>query len=53
MEIKVYINFDAYSHRKPILCNRVAHPEDFDFIAVKSTLKCMFGDNIVLEFVCE
>lgn len=52
MEIKVFINMDAYIKRKPMLCKRVSDVENFDFHAVRKVLKCLYGDDVYIEILC-
>lgn len=54
MELKIYLNMDAYLKHKAMLCKRVSDPDSFDLQSVRKVLRCLYGENVYVEvlFVC-
>lgn len=50
MEVRVYISFDAFSKHK------FSYSRKFDGIdnvpMIFSAMKCLYGDSVIIEFVC-
>lgn len=51
MEISVYMNFEAFTGKKPVFARRL-DSSDVDFSMLLSALKVLFGDRCVVQFLC-
>ena len=51
MDIKVFVNMEAYTERKPLFVKRVSDPDDFDLPSVMKTLRCLFGNEVYVELL--
>lgn len=51
MEVTIYSSLDARSQRKRLTCFRVANPDAFSFEKCIDVFRCIYGSNVVIEFV--
>lgn len=48
MEIKVFMNFDAYSQNKPVFCQRVECQSVFEPAKCVDVFKSIYGNGVVV-----
>lgn len=53
MEIIVYLSMDLYHKRKSVYCGRipVSSSVQVDFKAVLYTMRCIYGQSAIVEFL--
>lgn len=54
MEVRVYLNMDAYGKRKYVYCRRVENfvIDQNPFTILYKSLKLLYGDSCIVEFLC-
>ena len=52
MEVRVYLNFEAYGIDKAIYCAKVAAPEVFEFQKCREVLRSIYGLSAIIIFMC-
>lgn len=52
MEIKVFLNWDAYIQNKAVYCVKVSCPDVFSYESFISLAKSIYGKDSICVFVC-
>lgn len=52
MEIKVFRNHDCYRNNKVLYCSRVECPDVFSFSASLDVFRAIYGNGVIVVFVC-
>lgn len=52
MEIRVYLNMQAYLASKVHFCTRIECPDVFDFNKALDVFKSIYGSSVVVVFFC-
>lgn len=51
MEVAVYMSYDAYKNSKPVFKRSVVCPDAFEYQSFCRSMKAIFGEKTIIEFI--